>query len=147
MPEPRLGALIKKQDATVSQEVAVARRVTSPRPVMHGSSGPSVNRNDILFALFKHKKKILLGTIVGLVAAAVIYFLYPSSFPPDPHLIFRHLLRARAGSWGLLRWLCRHWLTAFLTEIFRCSDRPGRFVLSQSRPIKCGSGSAKPRKR
>src|SRR5580704_16193308 len=92
MPEPRLGALIKKQDATVSQEVAVARRVTSPRPVMHDSSGPSVNRNDILFALFKHKKKILFGTIVGLVVAAVVYFLYPSSYESDAKLMVRYLV-------------------------------------------------------
>jgi len=98
MPEPRLGALIKKQDATVSQEVAVARRVTSPRPVMHDSSGPSVNRNDILFALFKHKKKILLGTIVGLVAAAVVYFLYPSSYASNAKLMVRYLVERTVDS-------------------------------------------------
>lgn len=92
MPEPSLGALTKKQDATVSQEVAVARKVTSPRPVMHDSSGPSVSRNDILFALFKHKKKILLGTIVGLVVAAVAYFLYPASYESDANLMVRYLV-------------------------------------------------------
>src|SRR5260370_4497012 len=92
MPEPPLGGLIKKQDAPVSQEVAVARRGTPQRPVMHDSSAPNVSRNDILFALFKHKKKILLGTIVGLVLAAVAYFLFPASYESDAKLMVRYLV-------------------------------------------------------
>jgi polysaccharide biosynthesis transport protein len=92
MQEPRSGALIKKEDATLSQEIAVARRATGPRPVMPDSSGPNVSRNDILFALFKHKKKILLGTIAGLVVAAVVYFLIPASYESDAKLMVRYLV-------------------------------------------------------
>jgi len=92
MPEPSSSELIKKQNATVSQEVAVARRVTSPRPVTHDSSGPSVTRNDILFALFKHKKKIVLGTIAGLAAAAGVYFFVPPIFESDAKLLVRYLV-------------------------------------------------------
>jgi uncharacterized protein involved in exopolysaccharide biosynthesis/Mrp family chromosome partitioning ATPase len=61
---------------------------------MHDSSAPSVSRNDILFALFKHKKKILLGTIVGLAVAAVVYFLYPVSFESDAELMVRYLVES-----------------------------------------------------
>jgi succinoglycan biosynthesis transport protein ExoP len=92
MPERPLDALIKKQDAPVSHEVAVARRVTSPRPVMHDSSGPNVSRNDILFALFKHKKKILFGAVAGLVAAAVAYLVCPVSYESDAKLMVRYLV-------------------------------------------------------
>jgi uncharacterized protein involved in exopolysaccharide biosynthesis/Mrp family chromosome partitioning ATPase len=59
---------------------------------MHDSSGPNVSRNDILFALFKHKKKILLGTIVGLVVAAAAYFFFPASYESDAKLMVRYLV-------------------------------------------------------
>jgi len=52
----------------------------------------SVSRNDILFALFKHKKKILLGTLLGLAGAVAVYFFYPSVYESDAKLLVRYLV-------------------------------------------------------
>jgi uncharacterized protein involved in exopolysaccharide biosynthesis/Mrp family chromosome partitioning ATPase len=85
MAEPPLHALIKREDLTLS-------RVRAPRPVVEHHSHSSVNRNDILFALFKHKKKILRGTIAGLVAAVAVYFFYPALYESDAKLLVRYLV-------------------------------------------------------
>lgn len=98
MPEPQPNALIRRQDATVSHGVAVARRVPSPRPATHDTGGPSIGRNDILFALFKHKKKIVVGTIAGLVVAAGIYLFYPPIFESDAKLLVRYLVERSVDS-------------------------------------------------
>jgi uncharacterized protein involved in exopolysaccharide biosynthesis/Mrp family chromosome partitioning ATPase len=85
MAEPPLQALIKREDLTLS-------RVRAPRPVVQHDSHSSVNKNDILFALFKHKKKILRGTIAGLVAAVAVYFFYPALYESDAKLLVRYLV-------------------------------------------------------
>jgi uncharacterized protein involved in exopolysaccharide biosynthesis/Mrp family chromosome partitioning ATPase len=52
----------------------------------------SISRNDILFALFKHKKKILLGTIAGLAVAAGVFFFFPRVYESDAVLLVRYLV-------------------------------------------------------
>ena len=53
----------------------------SPRPRLAARSEsvppPGLTRNDILFALFRHKKMIAILTLLGFVAAAAVYFFYP----------------------------------------------------------------------
>ena len=85
MPEPPSQALVKRDELTLS-------RVRAPRPAVHDSSPASVSRNDILFALFKHKKKILLGAFLGLTAAAAVYFLFPPIYESDAKLLVRYLV-------------------------------------------------------
>src|ERR1700716_872445 len=87
MPEPptHTQTLVKKEDFTLS-------KMRAPRPVVHESGMASVNRNDILFALFKHKKKILLGTIAGLAVAVAVFFLYPHRYESDAKLMVRYLV-------------------------------------------------------
>src|SRR5712692_9242568 len=91
MWEPPASALITKEDFTVTPDVTLAR-VRSPRPVPHASSVSSVNRSDILYALFKHKKKILFGAIMGLVTAVAFYFFYPAVYESDAKLLVRYLV-------------------------------------------------------
>src|SRR2546428_1184977 len=91
MSEPQASALIKKEDFIPAPEVTLAR-VRAPRPVLHASSVSNVNRSDILYALFKHKKKILVGTITGLAAAVAVYFFYPPIYESDAKLLVRYLV-------------------------------------------------------
>jgi len=87
MPEPPTRALIKREDS------ALVTRMRAPRPVPHDSpGGSSLSKSDILYALFKHKRKILFGTIVGLVAAVAVYFFYPSVYESDAKLLVRYLV-------------------------------------------------------
>ena len=85
MSNPSSQALIKKEDFTLS-------KVRAPRPAVHDSSVSSVSRNDILFALFKHKKKILIGTIAGLAGAVAVYFFYPPVYESQAKLLVRYLV-------------------------------------------------------
>ena len=72
MSEPPTKALVRKDDLTLT-------RIRRPQAPLHDvGTGPSLSRNDFLYALFKHKKKILFGAIVGLAAAVAVYFYYPA---------------------------------------------------------------------
>lgn len=53
---------------------------------------PGFNRNDILFALFRHKKMILVFASLGLAAAAVVYFFYPPLYQSEAKLLVRYVL-------------------------------------------------------
>ncbi len=48
--------------------------------------------HNVLSALFKHKKKILLVTVAGLLAAAAVHFLYPPVYESDAALLVRYVL-------------------------------------------------------
>jgi uncharacterized protein involved in exopolysaccharide biosynthesis/Mrp family chromosome partitioning ATPase len=68
-------------------------RMREPRPdVQH----PSLNRHDILFALFKHKWKILLCAGAGLAAAATVYFFYPPVYASQAKLLVRYVVERSA---------------------------------------------------
>jgi len=68
----------------------------SPRPRLAARSEsvppPGLNRNDILFALFRHKKMIAILTLLGFVAAAAVYFFYPPSYQSEAKLLVRYVL-------------------------------------------------------
>lgn len=86
MSERPTEALIRKDNLTLT-------RVRTSQPVRHDSAvGPSVSKNDVLYALFKHKKKILFGTILGLAAAVAVYFFYPAVYESDAKLLVRYLV-------------------------------------------------------
>ncbi|HET6888785.1 MAG TPA: Wzz/FepE/Etk N-terminal domain-containing protein [Candidatus Udaeobacter sp.] len=46
---------------------------------------------DILFALFKRKKTIIVCAMVGIIAAAAVYFLYPPSYESQAKLLVRYV--------------------------------------------------------
>jgi len=57
---------------------------------------PGLGRNDILFALFRHKKMILVSALLGLMAAVAVYFFYPPLYESNAKLLVRYVLDRRA---------------------------------------------------
>jgi uncharacterized protein involved in exopolysaccharide biosynthesis len=55
-----------------------------------------VNMNAVLFALFKRKRTIMVCALVGIIAAAAFYFLYPPSYESQAKLLVRYVLE-RSG--------------------------------------------------
>src|SRR4051794_11995593 len=55
-------------------------------------SRPPLGRDDILHALFRHKKVIIVSTVLGLVAAALVFFLVPPSYESRAKLLVRYVL-------------------------------------------------------
>jgi uncharacterized protein involved in exopolysaccharide biosynthesis/Mrp family chromosome partitioning ATPase len=51
-----------------------------------------IHSSDILFALFKRKRTIILCALLGIVAAAAYYFLYPPMYESDARLLVRYVL-------------------------------------------------------
>ena len=54
------------------------------------------NLRNILFAIFKWKRTILGFTIGGIIAAAGVYFFYPTVYESDARLLVRYVLE-RSG--------------------------------------------------
>jgi len=52
---------------------------------------------DILFALFKRKRTIIVCAVVGIIAAAAVYFLYPPSYESQAKLLVRYVLERSAA--------------------------------------------------
>jgi len=65
-----------------------------PQPAEIEEEAPrsGLNLNDILFAVFKHKGKIIIGSIIGLVAAAIVYVYFPTSYQSEAKLLVRYVL-------------------------------------------------------
>ena len=79
-------------------EILVSRtlpRAREPRPEAQQHSG--LSRNDVLSALFKHKKKIALCAILGLIAAVAVYFFYPPVYESEAKLLVRYVVE-RSGA-------------------------------------------------
>lgn len=51
----------------------------------------TISANDILYILFRHKWKILICTLIGLIAAGVLYVLEPPPFESDAMLFIRYV--------------------------------------------------------
>ena len=77
---------IRKPETVLARPIP---RPREPRPAEHHSG---FDRADILFALFKHKKKIIFGAIAGLAAAGAVYFFYPAVYESDAKLLVRYLV-------------------------------------------------------
>jgi len=51
---------------------------------------------DILFALFRRKRTIIVCTMLGIIAAAAVYFLYPHSYESQAKLLVRYVTERSA---------------------------------------------------
>ena len=51
----------------------------------------SIKPSDIFYALFKHKVKIVLFTVLGIAAAGAVYLLYPKSYSSQARLFIRYV--------------------------------------------------------
>jgi uncharacterized protein involved in exopolysaccharide biosynthesis/Mrp family chromosome partitioning ATPase len=65
--------------------------------IRHETQHPSgMKLGDILFALFKRKKTIIVYAVVGIIAAAAVYFLYPPSYESQAKLLVRYVTERSA---------------------------------------------------
>src|SRR6266571_3610874 len=55
-----------------------------------------LNLSAILFALFKRKLTIMVCAVVGIIAAAAVYFFYPPVYESDAKLLVRYVLERSA---------------------------------------------------
>jgi uncharacterized protein involved in exopolysaccharide biosynthesis len=55
-----------------------------------------MNLSDILFALFKRKRTIMVCAALGFMAAAAVYFLFPPSYESQAKLLVRYVLERSA---------------------------------------------------
>jgi uncharacterized protein involved in exopolysaccharide biosynthesis/Mrp family chromosome partitioning ATPase len=86
MAESQSELQVRKPDHLVPR---VLSRTREARPE---SSHTGLNRNDILYALFKHKKKIAVAAAVGLLAAGAVYRFYPPMYKSTAKLLVRYLV-------------------------------------------------------
>jgi uncharacterized protein involved in exopolysaccharide biosynthesis/Mrp family chromosome partitioning ATPase len=68
------------------------RRDTHQQPQQHSA----LNVNDILFALFKRKRAIILCFTLGVIAAGAVYFFYPRVYESEARLLVRYVLERSA---------------------------------------------------
>jgi len=55
-----------------------------------------ITLSDILFALFKRKRTIMVCAAIGIIAAAAVYFLFPPSYESQAKLLVRYVLERSA---------------------------------------------------
>ena len=60
-----------------------------PQPQHHRSG---IGVSDILFALFRRKWTIVFCTLLGLAAAAAVFYLFPPAYQSDAKLLVRYVL-------------------------------------------------------
>src|SRR5256886_4572336 len=77
-------------------ETLVAHRIPRPREPRPELQHSSLNISDILSALFKHKRNILVCVAAGLVAATAVYLFYPPVYQSEAKLLVRYVLE-RSG--------------------------------------------------
>src|SRR5213080_758355 len=73
-------------------ETLVAHRIPRPREPRPELQHSSLNISDILSALFKHKRNILVCVAAGLVAATAVYLFYPPVYQSEAKLLVRYVL-------------------------------------------------------
>ena len=82
----------QKQDLSLSRPEATVARVRPTRTLPREVRPSGITRNDILFALFKHKKKIILGAAVGMLGAAAVVVEWPAQYESNAKLLVRYLV-------------------------------------------------------
>jgi uncharacterized protein involved in exopolysaccharide biosynthesis/Mrp family chromosome partitioning ATPase len=86
MSEPSSQLQIRKT------EPALARAIPRVRDVRAEQSHSGFSVADVIFALYKHKKKILLCAALGLIAAAAVALLYPPVYESQAKLLVRYVV-------------------------------------------------------
>ena len=74
--------LISTNVSTISFSTTTSGAFCRPKTV---APAASLNVQDILYVLFKHKWKILLCAAIGIGAAATVFLRYPSFTNPKPN--------------------------------------------------------------
>ncbi len=63
--------------------------MSQQKPVAQPSG---LSPQDILYVLFKHKKKILTSAVIGIAAAAAVFLLYPTVYESQAKLLVRYVV-------------------------------------------------------
>src|SRR4029077_13215932 len=63
------------------------------REIPHHSG---IHLSDILFAVFKRKWTVILFALLGIIAAATYYFLFPPAYESEAKLLVRYVLERSA---------------------------------------------------
>lgn len=64
------------------------------------SKPSSITLNDVLYILFKHKIKIVLFALLGIVSAGAVYVLYPKSYASQARLFIRYVEQGKTPRSG-----------------------------------------------
>ena len=67
--------------------------MSQPKPQAQPSS---LNLQDILYVLFRHKWKIITCSLIGLCAAAAVFLLYPTVYESQAKLLVRYVVDTSA---------------------------------------------------
>lgn len=86
MSEPSSQLQVRKTEAVLARPIPRTRDVRS-EPAHSGFTTA-----DVLFALFKHKKKIIVCAVLGLLAAAVVAEMYPATYESQAKLLVRYVV-------------------------------------------------------
>ena len=96
MPESQTpapgGALAQRQPGMLGPQAPVATRIRAPRPHPIDGDSATIGLKDILYALFKHKKTIIMGTALGLLVMGGVYFFFPAQYESNAKLLVRYLV-------------------------------------------------------
>src|ERR1043166_3763702 len=87
MEKPASELQVRKPDMVLARPVPRPREI--PQTPHHQSS---FTRADLLSALFKHKWKIVLGAVIGLLAAGGAYLAYPKAYVSEAKLLVRYVV-------------------------------------------------------
>ena len=87
MAEPSSQLQVRKPETAVARAIPRTRDVRAEPPAHSG-----FDVTDVLFAVCKHKKKIVLCTALGLLAAAAVAALYPATYESQAKLLVRYVV-------------------------------------------------------
>src|SRR5438034_8024013 len=59
---------------------------------------PGLNIGDIYYTLFRHKWKIILFPVVGIIAAVLFYVTHPPLYQSEAKVLIRYVLENRAAT-------------------------------------------------
>src|SRR5262245_27779827 len=57
---------------------------------------PGLTLGDIYYILFRHKRKIVTISVLGAVAAALVYFIYPVTYISVAKLLIKYVVETKA---------------------------------------------------
>jgi len=71
------------------------QQVPRALPALGPEPQPGLSRNDILFALFRHKTAIGIFGLLGILAGVALHFFYPRHYESEAKLLVRYVLDRR----------------------------------------------------
>lgn len=86
----------KTPDLALVRGVQSAVAIRRPQPDASEPGHDALNIKDALFAVFKHKRLILVCGLIGIVAAVIFYLFYPPLYESQAKLLVRYVVERSA---------------------------------------------------